>query len=136
MGTPYKMKGSPMQRNFNMTGSSASTTPKYNMKNKGNFNFTGDSKSTTPKYSSTKAAKANKGVSTSRPPTNNPKYKPSNTRIAGPGTRKLSIEAAKKVAKVGKFMRGTTLIGAASELFKGYKNVNPKISKPLTSGKI
>ena len=127
----FKMKGSPMQRNFNMTGSSASTTPKYNMKNKGNFNFTGDSKSTTPKYSTTKAAKLNKGVSGVTP-----KNTASNTRIAGPGTRKLSIEAAKKVAQVGKFMRGATLVGAASELFKGYKNVNPKISKPLTSGKI
>ena len=57
MGTPYKMKGSPMQRNFNFTGDSASTTPKYNMKNKGNFNFTGSKASKTPEFSTTKAAK-------------------------------------------------------------------------------
>ena len=50
MATPFKMKGSPMQRNFNFTGDSASTTPKYNIKSKGNFNFTGSKASTTPKY--------------------------------------------------------------------------------------
>ena len=57
MGTPYKMKGSPMQRNFNFTGDSASTTPKYNMKNKGNFNISGSKASTTPGFSTTKIAK-------------------------------------------------------------------------------
>ena len=54
---PFKMKGSPMQRNFNFTGDSASTTPKYNIKSKGNFNISGSKASTTPGYSTTKAAK-------------------------------------------------------------------------------
>jgi hypothetical protein len=41
MGTPFKMKGSPMKRNFN---------------------FTGDSKSTTPGYSTTKQAKKSTSI--------------------------------------------------------------------------
>ena len=57
MGAPYKMKGSPMQRNFNFKGDSASTTPKYNFKNKSNFNFTGSKTSKTPGFSTTKIAK-------------------------------------------------------------------------------
>ena len=105
MGTPFKMKGSPMQRNFgigsplkgkgdnlkrimtekkveakklgtwyksgaepkvnkgtypkdfNIKGSSSSTTPKYNMKGTGNFNFTGSKASKTPGFSTTKIGK-------------------------------------------------------------------------------
>ena len=64
-----------------------------------------------------------KAVSIDQPPTNNPKYKPSNVRVAGPGTRKLSVEAAKKLAQIGKFVRGSSLVGAAYGLFKGYGNL-------------
>ena len=130
-----KINTSKLPKNFNATGNKASTTPKYNMKNKGNFNFTGDSKSTTPKYSTTKAAKLTKtstkgisGVESTKTP--------SSKTIGGKGTRNLTKQAVKNLARVGKFVRGATLVGAATELFKGYKNVNPKISKPLTSGKI
>ena len=63
-------------------------------------------------------------VTTSRRPTNNPKYKPSNIRIAGPGTRKLTVEAAKKIGKIKKLVKGTGVVGAlggaAWEIVKGY----------------
>jgi len=39
--SPDKQKQSYTKSNFNFTGDSASTTPKYNMKSKGNFKFTG-----------------------------------------------------------------------------------------------
>ena len=91
MGTPYKMKGSPMKRNFNFTGDSASTTPKY--KGKGNFNFTGDSKSTTPKYSITKAAKTQ------------------NFRNLASKIKTVSSKTniGSKVVKAGKFLGGKAL---------------------------
>ena len=63
--------------------------------------------------------KQNKGISGVTP-----KNTPSNVRIAGPGTRKLSVEAAKKFAKFGKFLRGASLIGAAYGLFEGYGNLS------------
>ena len=56
----YKLpvsKKSSIPKGFNVTGSRASTTPKYNMKNKGNFNFTGSKASKTPGFSTTKIAK-------------------------------------------------------------------------------
>ena len=71
-------------------------------------------------------------------PTNNPKYKPSNKRIAGPGTRKLTVEAANKIKKLGKFIRGGTLVGSAYGLLKGWGKGHMKkgYSKPPTIGKI
>ena len=74
--------------------------------------------------------KQNKGISGVTP-----KNTPSNVRIAGPGTRKLSVEAAKKFAQIGKFVRGTSLVGAAYELFKGYGNLSKtKYGKEIIKG--
>ena len=65
-GLPFKEIGSSpakqndlskMPKDFNIKGSSASTTPKYNMKGTGNFNFTGSKASKTPGFSTTKIGK-------------------------------------------------------------------------------
>ena len=57
-GTWYKSGAqSTMPKDFNIKGSSASTTPKYNIKGKGKFNFTGSKASKTPGFSTTKIAK-------------------------------------------------------------------------------
>ena len=79
-----------------------------------------------------------KTIHLDRRPTNNPKYKASNTRIAGPGTRKLTVEAANKIKKIGKFIKGGSLAGAVYGLFKGWGKGHMKkgYSKPPTIGKI
>ena len=57
-GTWYKTATqSTMPKDFNIKGSSSSTTPKYNMKGTGNFNFTGSKASKTPGFSTTKIGK-------------------------------------------------------------------------------
>jgi len=119
----FRMKGSPMKRNFGIGTSPAKQ-------------IGGDAGEAVEHWKKYQATKRN--VSTSRPPTNNPKYKPSKVRVAGPGTRKLSVKAAKKVAKIGKFVRGSSLVGAAYELFKGWGKGHMKkgYSKPPTAGKI
>jgi hypothetical protein len=50
--------------------------------------------------------------------------------------RPFAPEVTKTLSKVGKFARGSSLAGAAYELFKGWGKMNPKFSKPPTAGKI
>ena len=58
---------------------------------------------------------------------------PSNT----PGFSETKIgKATRTFGKIGKIVRGSTLVGAAHELFKGWGKMNPKFSKPPTAGKI
>ena len=54
-----------------------------------------------------------------------------------PGFSETKIGKATRIfGKIGKFVRGSTLIGATHELFKGWGKINPKFSKPPTAGKI
>lgn len=134
-GTWYKTgTQSTMPKDFNIKGSSASTTPKYNTKGTGNFNFTGDSKSTTPKYSTTKAAKNASAKEFLKK--NTVKLKPAvkPKGVFGPGTRPLHPKVAKDIAKVkkvggktlkkaGKFL-GNKLIGTLAMIGAGTLNAS------------
>jgi hypothetical protein len=125
--TPFKEMGSspkvPNVKGFNVTGSNwPDKTPGYEStkaakqkKLKQSFDKFQASKQKAKDFAKNLKIKQNKGISGVTP-----KKTPSNVRVAGPGTRKLSIEAAKKVANVGKFLRGSSLVGAAYGLFKGY----------------
>ena len=54
-----------------------------------------------------------------------------------PGFSETKIgKATRTFGKIGKIVRGSTLVGAAHELFKGWGKMNPKFSKPPTAGKI
>jgi len=125
MGTPYKMKGAPMQRNFGMSPAKQK-----------DFNFTGDSKSTTPGHSTTKIAKTEnfrkaadkiKTVSSktnvgSKVVTNEAKKK-----IANEAKKKIANEAKKKIAKkiLSKAILPIAVATTAYELGMG----NPKSAK-------
>jgi len=133
MGTPYKMKGAPMQRNFGMSPAKQK-----------DFNFTGDSKSTTPGHSTTKIAKTEnfrkaadkiKTVSSktnvgSKVVTNEAKKKIANEakkKIANEAKKKIANEAKKKIAKkiLSKAILPIAVATTAYELGMG----NPKSAK-------
>ena len=106
-GTWYKPGADPsgMPKDFNIKGD-PSTTPKY--KSKGNFNFTGDSKSTTPKYSTTKAARVKAHDAAINRLSTNPKT----ANLPKKEFDKMLDKTSKsftKPSKVGKFLGSKTL---------------------------
>jgi len=114
MGTPYKMKGSPMQRNFGISPAKQH-----------DFNKTGSKASTTPDYSTTKAA--NKGL-------------PKNFNTTGTSKAGKFAKVVKKFGgKAGKFLGGKAL-GIAGMLMatssKADQPTKGKGKKEYEGGKI
>ena len=107
MGTPYKMKGSPMQKNFN---------------------FTGDSKSTTPGHSTTKIAKTeNFRKAADKIKTVSSKTNVGSKVVTNEAKKKIANEAKKKIAKkiLSKAILPIAVATTAYELGMG----NPKSAK-------
>ena len=147
-----KFKSPAKQKDFNKTGSKASTTPKYNIKKKSNFNFTGDSKSTTPKYSTTKAAKTqnfrneankiktvssktNKGSKVVNAFKNTPKQYVKGSKEMLKTTNRNMISASKQVVKkalrgAGRLAGGLGVVAMAYDAYKsGQKHSGGKAVK-------
>jgi len=117
MGTPYKMKGAPMQRNFGMSPAKQK-----------DFNFTGDSKSTTPGHSTTKIAKTeNFRKAADKIKTVSSKTNVGSKVVTNEAKKKIANEAKKKIAKkiLSKAILPIAVATTAYELGMG----NPKSAK-------